>query len=219
MAVLPYIDDETASAEALVLFAHADGLLGRVSNAIRMAAHSPRVAQPLLGFMLAAIRHEISGVLDMRTKALVILKTSTLNGCDYCVGHNTALGRGLGFAEDEIAAISGDYRGSHYFSGAEKAAIAWAECLTERTYRRDAHATDELKQHFTPAQIVELTMVSGFFNFWNRFTDALQLDIEDNEQVGKIQKSKTIDPDKYIKFMQDCWWGINENRNAGNEPR
>ncbi len=206
MALLPYVQDDTSSREVQVLFQHCRSLLGRVANAIRVAAHTPRVAQSLVGFMVAALRKEVSGVLDMRIKALVILKTSTLNGCAYCVGHNTALGRSLGFQEDEIEAISQNYQLSDYFSPADKAAIHWAECLTERTYKRHPEVMAQLKLHFNDAQIVEITMVSGFFNFWNRFTDALEIDIESSDSVGNIQRSKTVDVEDYVKYMRDCWW-------------
>ena len=206
MALLPYVQDDTSSREVQVLFQHCRSLLGRVANAIRVAAHTPRVAQSLVGFMVAALRTEVSGVLDMRIKALVILKTSTLNGCAYCVGHNTALGRSLGFQEDEIEAISQNYQLSDYFSPADKAAIHWAECLTERTYKRHPEVMAQLKLYFNDAQIVEVTMIPGFFNFWNRFTDALEIDIESSDSVGNIQRSKTVDVEDYVKYMRDCWW-------------
>ena len=206
MALLPYVQDDTDSRTAQILFEHCRSLLGRVSNAIRVAAHTPRVAQPLVGFMVSALRTEISAILDVRIKALVILKTSTLNGCAYCIGHNTALGRSLGFEEGEIDEISNDYVSSDYFSAAEKAAIRWAECLTEKTYKKHPEAMANLKLHFSDAQIVEITMVSGFFNFWNRFTDALEIDIESSDSIGNIQKSKTVDMDAYLKYMRSCWW-------------
>ena len=215
MALLSVIDDESASPEAAVLFEHCEVLMGRVANSVRMAAHSPKVAQPLVGFMIAALRKEISGVLDVRIKALVILKTSTLNGCNYCIGHNTALGRSIGFEDDLIEAISGDYQSSDHFTPAEKAAIAWVECLTERTYKRHPEAMVELKAHFSEPQIVEITMVSGFFNFWNRFVDALEVDLESHDSVGNIWKSKQVDPAKYVAFMRDCWWS--ENKSVGDE--
>lgn len=206
MALLPYVTDEQATPEAKVLFKYCKILLGRVVNAMRIAAHTPKVAQPLVGFMVAALRKEVSGKLDLRTKTLVILKTSMLNGCRYCIGHNSALGRSIGFSEAEIAAIEGDYRASGHFSDAEKAAIAWAEHLTEKTYRAHPEAMDALKRHYDEAQIVEITMVSGFFNFWNRFTDSLQVDLEAEQVVGNIKKSKTVDLDAYVAFMRDGWW-------------
>ena len=213
MALLPLVTDETTSPEAQVLFKHCRVLMGRVANALRVAAHSPRVAQSLVGFMIPALRQEISGVLPIRIKALAILKTSMLNGCAYCVGHNTALGRSIGFTDQQIEALEGDYR-SGCFTPAEVAAIAWAEYLTERTYRAHPEAMPELKKHFNHAQIVEITMVSGFFNFWNRFTDSLQVELEPEHMVGRIRNSRTIDPEDYLAFMRDCWWRPEEGTAA-----
>lgn len=212
MALISIVSDQDASAEQAYLFRNCTTLMGRVANALRVAAHSPKVTQALLGFMIPALREEVTGVLDIDIKVLAILKTSMLNGCAYCVGHNTALGRSIGFSDDKIEAIEGDYRGSDLFTPAEKAAIAWAECLTLRTYRRHPEVMEELKRHFNEAQIVEITMVSGFFNFWNRFTDGLQVDLELEKTVGLIHKSKRIDPDNYTDFMRGAWWSDGARR-------
>ena len=210
MALIPVVTDDEANPQQAVLFAHCSKMLGRVANALRVAAHAPKIAQALLGFMIPTLREEITGALSINIKVLAILKTSMLNSCDYCVGHNTALGKAVGFSDDQIAAVEGDYQTSELFTPAEKAAIAWAECLTLRTYRQKPEVMEELKRHFSNEQIVEITMVSGFFNFWNRFTDGLQVDIEASEQVGLIRKSKKVEIDDYIAYMQNAWW--NENK-------
>jgi uncharacterized peroxidase-related enzyme len=206
MSLIPIVSDEEASPEQLLLFQHCSKMLGRVANALRVAAHSPKVAQALLGFMIPAIREEVTGALSIRIKTLAILKTSMLNGCDYCIGHNTQLGQAVGFSDDLIEALEGDYQGSDLFAADETAAIAWAECLTLRTYRQKPEVMEELKKHFSHEQIVEITMVSGFFNFWNRFTDGLQVDIEAKEQVALIRKSKKIELNDYLTYMQSAWW-------------
>ena len=205
MVHIAYAERED-SPDTEVFFDHCEVLLGRVPHAMRIAARSPRVAQPLLGFMVAALRAEISGVLDVRTKTLVILKTSMINGCAYCIGHNTALGRSIGFSDEEIAELEGDFRSSQRFSDAEKAAIAWAEYLTERTYRQHKEAMTNLKAHFSEEQIVEITMVSGFFNFWNRFVDGLQAELEPETMVGNIRKSRVVNKSDYVDYMRACWW-------------
>ncbi|MFT5181607.1 MAG: hypothetical protein ACI8S3_001491 [Alphaproteobacteria bacterium] len=79
--------------------------------------------------------------------------------------------------------------------------------LTEMTYRgQNPQAMPELKKYYSDAQIVEITMVSCTFNFWNRFTDGLQIEIEDSPVMELFTKSKTIDPTDYVAFMCDCWW-------------
>jgi len=113
----------------------------------------------------------------------------------------------LGFEDSLVEALEGDFQASDEFTAAEKAAIKWAEVLTEMTYRgQNPEAMPELKKHFNSAQIVEITMISGFFNFWNRFTDGLQIDIEDAPVMNKFAKSATIDPADYVAYMRDCWW-------------
>ena len=206
MALLPILQDDEAAPEARTMFEHSRRMFGRVANSLRIAAHTPKVAQSLFGFIVASSRREISGNIDLRTKTLVILKTSILNGCQYCIGHNVALGRTWGMTDDELAALEGDYAASDLFSDADKAAIAWADALTTLTYRQRPQAMTDLKAHFNEAQIVELTMISGFFNFWNRFNDGLQIDPEAKEVTELFKKSAKIDPDAYKAYMRACWW-------------
>jgi len=47
---------------------------------------------------------------------------------------------------------------------------------------RDAHSVDdqlwaELRRHFDDGQIVELAAAIGLFNYFNRFNDALRMEI------------------------------------------
>ncbi len=83
MALVPILSDEDASPEARVMYKHSKRMFGRVANAMRVASHSPKLAQSIFGFIVASLREEITGILEVRTKALVILKTSMLNGCRY----------------------------------------------------------------------------------------------------------------------------------------
>jgi len=119
----------------------------------------------------------------------------------------------LDFSPDLIEAIRGDYLESEHFTPPEKAAMRWAEVLTLKQYHgspgekpKSTEAMAMLKEHYNEAQIVEITMVSGFFNFWNRFTDGLQVDIEDDPTMSLFQKSTAIDPADYVAYMRACWW-------------
>ena len=83
MSLITIIPDEEASEEGSVIFRHSKQMFGRVANAVRVASHSPKIAQSLFSFIVSDLREEISEILDKRTKCLVILKTSTLNQCSY----------------------------------------------------------------------------------------------------------------------------------------
>lgn len=63
------------------------------------------------------------------------------------------------------------------FTPREKAALELAERMT-----RDAHTVDdglmnELRRYFSDSEIVELAAVAGLFNYFNRFNDALGVEI------------------------------------------
>ncbi|MAV87237.1 MAG: hypothetical protein CMM67_03235 [Rhodospirillaceae bacterium] len=67
-------------------------------------------------------------------------------------------------------------------------------------------ALNELKKYYNHSQIVELSFVSGFFNFWNRFTDVLEIDIEQGSLMESFSKSTKIDPKQFEEYMRDGWW-------------
>ena len=64
-----------------------------------------------------------------------------------------------------------------HFTPREQVALQLAEQVTHDAKRVDDALWNELRQYFEPAEIMELVAVSGLFNFFNRFTDALQIDI------------------------------------------
>lgn len=120
-----------------------------------------------------------------------------------------------------IEAVKGDYQNSDLFTAPEKAAMKWAEVMTEKQYQgspgnppqhRDALA--ELKKHFNDAQIVEIAFTSGFFNFWNRFTDSFEIDIEGSMVMNQFTKSTAIDPEEYAAYMRNCWWNDDREETA-----
>ena len=85
------------------------------------------------------------------------------------------------------------YQESNLFTDAEKAAVAWAYHLTKYTFAQNPEALANMKKHYDHAQLVEATLVSGYFNMWNRFTDALETDIEGggpDDPFHKIRRAR-----------------------------
>jgi len=112
-----------------------------------------------------------------------------------------------------VAALAGDYANSAHFDDGEKAAIRWAEIMTLKEYqgapgRPPQHraAMEELKKHYSNAQIIELTHAIGYTNYWNRFTDILEIELEDHESIDKGKNGAVIDVDQYVEYMRACWW-------------
>ncbi len=63
------------------------------------------------------------------------------------------------------------------FTPAERAALALAERMTTDARGVDEDIWADLREHFDDGQIIELAAVIGLFNYFNRFNDALHVDI------------------------------------------
>lgn len=60
---------------------------------------------------------------------------------------------------------------------AEAVALRYAEQVTRDARRVGDDIWAELRQHFDAGEIIELTAATTLFNMFNRFNDALQVDI------------------------------------------
>ena len=92
------------------------------------------------------------------------------------------LGQALGLKDEEFDAMQADnYRDSPLFDDREKAVMAWAEAMTLNTAKRDNKVWDELKKHFSDAEIVEISLITGMFNMINRLNDSFRTELESEE--------------------------------------
>jgi alkylhydroperoxidase family enzyme len=190
VARVSMIPPETADEDVRKVY---EGVLhqwGRISNFSKVLAHQPAALQ---GWMLPneAIRlKNVKADPDyVKIQQLVIIKTSALNGSAYCMSHNVPLGKKIGLSAAQIAAAQGsEYMQSAALDARQKAAIRWAEVVTNMTARDDDDAFRAMKQHFSEQQIVELTVFCGMWNYSNRLCEALHVDLER--------------PDKRIEFQE-----------------
>jgi alkylhydroperoxidase family enzyme len=190
MARVRMISPETADAELARVYDAVRAQWGRISNFSQVLAHQPAALQ---GWMLPndaiRLKHVKTDPDYVKIQQLVIIKTSALNRSAYCLSHNVPLGKKIGLTEEQIAAAQGsDYMASPALDARQKAAIRWAEAVTNMTARNDEAAFRAMQQHFSEQQIVELTVFCGMWNYSNRLCEALHIDLER--------------PDKRIEFQE-----------------
>lgn len=70
------------------------------------------------------------------------------------------------------------WRDSKLFSEAERLALEYAERITYTDQKVDDALVDRLKQHFTDAQIVELTAAIAMENFRSKFNPPLGVEAQ-----------------------------------------
>jgi len=100
---------------------------------------------------------------------LVRLRASQINGCAYCVDLHATDARNAGESERRLASLV-VWREGTFFNARERAALEWTEALT---LVAESHVPDEVwnrvKPHFTPEELVDLTLLVTTINAWNRF--------------------------------------------------
>lgn len=94
-----------------------------------------------------------------------------LNGCPFCVDLAEADAEEQDLDVDKLRAVV-DYETSDRFSAAERAALAYAEAVTEAVHVDDA-TFEALRDHFSEREIVEITWLCAAENYWNRLSGPL----------------------------------------------
>ena len=100
---------------------------------------------------------------------LVRLRASQLNGCAYCVNMHANDARKAGETEARLQTLC-VWEETTLFTPRERAALAWVESLTLLSIQ---HAPQDqyqaLLEHFSEAEVVNLTLAIATINAWNRF--------------------------------------------------
>lgn len=122
----------------------------------------------LLGAVSALEKAVQESGFDRKLLHLVKLRASQINGCAYCVDMHVKEARHDGETEQRIHLISA-WRESPLYSERERAALEWTEALTLLPQSRaDDQFYDPLKAYFSDVEIVQLTVLIGTINVWNR---------------------------------------------------
>jgi uncharacterized peroxidase-related enzyme len=138
--------------------------LGLVPNMMRTMAQSPRVLEGYLGLSGALSRGRLPAALQEQ----IAIAIAEANACDYCLSAHSALGRGAGLSDDELAAS----REGRAASAKADAALQFALAVLQR---RGGVSDGELARvraaGFSDGEITEIiahVALNVFTNYFNR---------------------------------------------------
>ena len=127
----------------------------------------PEAMQALHGLGKAT---EQDGV-PARTRELVHLRASQINGCSVCVDMHSKELRDAGETDQRIFAVAA-WRDTPFFNDAERAALALTEAVTRIADRPDPVPDDVWKdaaEHYGENELAALIASIAQINVWNRF--------------------------------------------------
>jgi len=106
--------------------------------------------------------------LDHRLIALVKVRVSQINGCEYCLHMHTEDARKLGESEKRLYLLDA-WQESALYSKRERAALAWAESLTDIAQTRAPDDVfDAARSQFSEKEMADLSIAIAMINAWNR---------------------------------------------------
>jgi AhpD family alkylhydroperoxidase len=123
---------------------------------------------------------------DHKIAELVKYRVSQINGCAYCLDMHHKEAIHLGESQLRLHSIAA-WRDAPYYSDKEKAALNFAEALTNIGSRPvEDKVIDELSAHFSKADIANLTLVVTQINAWNRINRVFGT-TPGNYQIGQFE--------------------------------
>jgi len=141
-----------------------------MESRIDVAKADPKAYHAMLA--LETYIHQSS--LEKPLLELMKMRASQINGCAYCLDMHSKDARAAGETEQRLYELNA-WRETPFYSERERAALAWTESLTlvSETHVPD-EVFEEVKKHFSEAEIVALTMAVVAINGWNRIAVSLR---------------------------------------------
>jgi len=145
---------------------------GGILNIFRSLSHSPEM---LRRFMKLGSYFLDEGTLDPKLRELAILRAGHVCRAPYEFGQHVSWGRRAGLSDAQIRGVAAP--SIALFNRHEMAVLSYAGELSAESRVSDATFT-ACAEFLNAEEIVELTMVIGYYNMVSRALNALQVDLD-----------------------------------------
>jgi uncharacterized peroxidase-related enzyme len=174
MARVRSIPSSELPADLAAIYDRFVSLYGPFGNQAAVFAHVPAALRHLMA-MLMELRE--ANTLPKRYLELAIVVVSRLNECDYCVVHHKPFLVVEGISPAGIDAVM-EWQNHPELTEVDKLVIEYTIATWNNPHRLRDSMFARLREHFSEAQIVELTLRLTLCGFFNKFNDALGIEEE-----------------------------------------
>jgi alkylhydroperoxidase family enzyme len=131
---------------------------------------------PALNDLVAATYRP--GEVDMDTKRLLALMSSTAAGCVYCQHHNRFGALRAGLPAEQLDSIW-DYENAEGFTPAQRVALRVAHHASLQPNQVSDEDFSALREHYPENACAEIVAVIALFGFLNRWNDTIKTEPEE----------------------------------------
>ena len=177
MARIPGVSPQEAGPEVAGTLDYAREMMAQLAERatergaepIELLAHAPELLRGVLAHQQAAAEADR---IPTRLKHLAELKAATLTNCEYCIDLGSQISRRAGLSDEVLLALP-FYRTSPLFTELETLVLDYAVAVTRTPVDVSDELFARLREHFDPAQLVELTHAIALENLYGRINHAL----------------------------------------------
>jgi AhpD family alkylhydroperoxidase len=173
MARISYATTSQAKGDAHAVLEEMRQSGEEILNVYRAVARCPAA---LRGFMRLGSSLLVHGQLPANLRELAILRIAQISGADYEWAHHVPLAMQAGVSAAQIEGLSA-WRDNDKFGSLERAVVAYAEgVVTSRDVPDDIF--EAVRNQLGEDDVVELTLVCGYWNMVACLLLALKIDLE-----------------------------------------
>ena len=190
----PIYTIEDAETKELVKFFNET--LGFCPNSVLTMQKNPGIAKAFINLNMAVMKNH--GSLTSEFKRLIAFVSSNTTGCRYCQAHTIRAAERYGASKERLENIW-NFEESDCFSEQEKIALRFTREASKVPVATTQEMEEELKQHWSEDDIIEMMGVIALFGYLNRWNDVMGTSLEDDaiESANQYLKEKGWDIGKH----------------------
>ncbi|MFP3871998.1 MAG: peroxidase-related enzyme [Candidatus Natronoplasma sp.] len=182
MSWIDEIEVEKAEGELEEIYDTLKESRGKVSNILKVHSLNPRAMKAHLDLYMSVMFKDTS--LSRKEGEMIAVVVSAANGCEYCVAHHSEALDHYWRDEERVKALAEDHN-SLELSEKHDRMLNFAEKLTLDPDSMKEEDADVLRDvDFNDQDILNIALITGYFNFVNRIALGLGVEAEKGEVEG-----------------------------------
>ncbi len=183
MARIKVINYEESDGELKSIYDEMIAKRGKLSEVVKIQSLHPSSIKSHIDFYMDIMFSKTS--LSRAEKEMIAVVVSAANGCVYCQAHHGTALNAYWKDEKRVEQLKINYENT----GLSEKEIAMCDFAVHLTKHPSAHEANDFtnnlrKQGLTDKAILDVALVTSYFNFVNRMVMALGVQLEEHEGEG-----------------------------------
>lgn len=182
MAWIDVIEPDDATGDLETLYDEIADTRGKLSNVLRVHSKNPAALRKHLDLYDALLFG--SSPLKRVEREIIAVVVSAANDCDYCVRHHGEAVNAYWNNRERVNQLAADYTAVDLDEKVRAACDVASRVTTNPNGTTEADVETLRTAGWTDRAILDIVLITAYFNFVNRITNALGVEFTEEEATG-----------------------------------